>query len=200
MVDSASLLLVEDDRLVASALGRGLRSLGYGVDTARGLRSARAKLECGRYGGIVVDLALPDGCGSALLAAVSRVRPRPTAIVISGCLTAELGVAVAGLCDAVLPKPLTHVQVAKALGRARRPTHDAVAAYAHSQALSPKEGDALREAIAGGTSNDQARRLACEVTTLNTHWRRIFQKTGIRSKAEVIAAVLIQVTSQREPP
>lgn len=54
------LLIVEDEKDVASALSRGLKRSGYSVDTAENGNSAKEYLEIYGYDLMVLDLNLPD--------------------------------------------------------------------------------------------------------------------------------------------
>lgn len=60
-------LLVEDDADIADALSRFLRAEGHAVDHAGDLAAAEAALDVVRFDAILLDLALPDGSGLALL-------------------------------------------------------------------------------------------------------------------------------------
>jgi response regulator NasT len=53
---NARLLLVDDDRLVLTTLGRGLQNAGYAIDTAESAEDAEALL----VGGLRPDLAILD--------------------------------------------------------------------------------------------------------------------------------------------
>ena len=61
-------LLIEDDRLVASGIVAGLRLLGLTVDHVDTAAQARAALAASHFDVCVLDLGLPDEDGMALLA------------------------------------------------------------------------------------------------------------------------------------
>ena len=67
---SRRVLLVEDDRVLRSALREALSVEGYAVRTAASLADARAQLQHTSPGEdvdlVVLDLGLPDGDGQAL--------------------------------------------------------------------------------------------------------------------------------------
>jgi len=65
MKRSKRVLIIDDDRLLASALRRLLR--GNEVESERTLAGARAQLERGQFDLVLCDLNLPDGHGSDLL-------------------------------------------------------------------------------------------------------------------------------------
>ena len=61
-------LLIEDDRLVASGIVAGLRLLGVTVDHVDSAAQARAALGTSQFDVCVLDLGLPDEDGMAVLA------------------------------------------------------------------------------------------------------------------------------------
>lgn len=62
------LLIVEDDPILSDGLSVGLGLSGFTVDTVETLADARAALETSDFGGVVLDIMLPDGSGLDLLA------------------------------------------------------------------------------------------------------------------------------------
>ncbi|MDP2430800.1 MAG: response regulator [Pseudomonadota bacterium] len=61
------LLLAEDDPMIGASMVRGLKLAGFVVDWVRDGRSARAALNGGGYGLLLLDLGLPQLDGVALL-------------------------------------------------------------------------------------------------------------------------------------
>lgn len=81
------LLIVEDEKELASALGRGLKSFGYAVDTANDGLSGEQMAIAVNYDLIILDLTLPEkdglevcnflrenGCTSAIIMLTARNR------------------------------------------------------------------------------------------------------------------------------
>ena len=100
------LLLIEDDRMIATDLKQALVAAGYSVDWAEDGVAGQEALVQGGYTAALLDLGLPRRSGLELLAE-ARGRGDPTPILI---LTARDGVAdrVAGLdlgADDYLQKP-----------------------------------------------------------------------------------------------
>src|SRR5215218_4887132 len=62
------LLLVEDEPLLARHLRRGLQEEDYAVDLAATGREAQERIEGTEYDLVVLDVMLPDGLGTDLLA------------------------------------------------------------------------------------------------------------------------------------
>ncbi|MDP1628529.1 response regulator transcription factor [Parvibaculum sp.] len=66
------LLVIEDNRRLATLVAKGCRQEGFAVDICHDLDSARAALEAVRYDACILDLSLPDGDGLELLASLRR--------------------------------------------------------------------------------------------------------------------------------
>lgn len=99
-------LLVEDDRILGSAVRDAVAAESHAVDWARTLEDARLCLEVASYNLILLDLMLPDGSGLTLLAGL-RAKAADTPVII---LTAKDQVSdrIAGLnagADDYLVKP-----------------------------------------------------------------------------------------------
>jgi DNA-binding response OmpR family regulator len=89
--DSATILLVEDDGVLATFLADNLAADGYEPVVADTLRDGRRVLEFRRPDLAVVDLGLPDGSGLELIERVrradgvmSRIDPELPLVVLSG--------------------------------------------------------------------------------------------------------------------
>lgn len=82
---SRRVLLVEDDRVLRSALREALSVEGYAVRTAASLADARAQLQHTSPGEdvdlVVLDLGLPDGDGQALLSDLRRSSHTPVIVI-----------------------------------------------------------------------------------------------------------------------
>ena len=77
------LLLVEDDAALADALASFLRGKGFAVDRAGTLADARAALPVARWSAVLLDLQLPDGDGSTLVAQIKRLAPETAVIMLT---------------------------------------------------------------------------------------------------------------------
>ena len=100
------LLVVEDDRMFAELIRRGLKEEGYAVDVAGDIAEGRRLAFVQEYDAILLDVVLPDGTGLQLAAAL-RDQGRDTPILM---VTGENGTAdvVHGLdvgADDYLTKP-----------------------------------------------------------------------------------------------
>jgi CheY-like chemotaxis protein len=105
-----SVLVVDDDELVAGVVQRMLDAVGGRIDVAPGLAAARIALAEHDYGAVVVDLRLDDGHGADLIPELRRRGIRT--VVLSG----EGGRSVAG-AHVTLAKPVeTSVLIAAVTG------------------------------------------------------------------------------------
>ena len=102
------ILLVEDEPLIASFVGRGLRAEGYATSVAIGGDEAVAELRARDWDLVILDLMLPGLDGFGVLATALEVDAHLPVLVLS----AQTGVATkvaaldAGACD-YLAKPFS---------------------------------------------------------------------------------------------
>jgi DNA-binding response OmpR family regulator len=89
--DRATILLVEDDGVLATFLADNLAADGYEPVVADTVRDGRRELEFRRPDLVVLDLGLPDGSGLELIERVrradgvlSRIDPELPVVVLSG--------------------------------------------------------------------------------------------------------------------
>ena len=106
-------LVVEDDRMIAKGLERGLRQEGHAVDAVADGRSAAAALRSGTFDLVLLDLGLPERDGLAVLREL-RARGDSTPVIV---LTArdEVSDRIAGLdagADDYIVKPFDLDEVA----------------------------------------------------------------------------------------
>ena len=119
----ARLLVIEDNRDLASLLARGLEAAGFTVDSVYTAGDADHVLATNRYALVVLDLGLPDGDGLAVLHAM-RLKQNSTPVLV---LTARGGIEdrVKGLgegADDYLVKPFAFEElVARIHALLRRP-------------------------------------------------------------------------------
>lgn len=78
-----SILLVEDHASTALAVSKYLKAIGYDVEVASDVASARRLAADRAFDIIVCDIQLPDGTGWELMRGLNRTRPIP-GVAISG--------------------------------------------------------------------------------------------------------------------
>ena len=78
------ILVVEDDKAVASFVKRGLESEQYAVDAAADGEEAQALIEAAGFDLIILDLVLPKVDGLDVLKYIRIRKPSPPVLILSG--------------------------------------------------------------------------------------------------------------------
>ena len=102
---ACTILIVEDDPLIREGLVRLLAKLGYSTIAVETVAEALTKLDGATY--VILDLNLPDGIGTTVLARI-RAEHRPIRVAISSGTTEQtvLEEARKHQPDAMLEKPI----------------------------------------------------------------------------------------------
>ena len=199
-----STLLVEDDgatrAYLLDALNRivALQPVNFAVDVASGMRA----LERFRPKLLLVDLGLPDGEGTQLIAMAAKMEPRPEVLVISslgdeshvvraleagasGYLLKDetpeaIGIAALKVLDGESPiSPAIAVHLLKRF----RP----VAAPAPQEhPLSDREVDILKLIAKGLRHDEVADTLGLRYSTVVSYVRDIYRKLAVHSRTEAL--------------
>lgn len=125
---SARVLLVEDDRSIATVIGEALREEGHDVVTCADLARRDALLAERGFDVMLTDVMLADGDGLASIAAVRAAAPDMPVIVLSAQNTLDTAVrASESEAFEYFPKPFDLDELVRAVGqaaatRAGRPT------------------------------------------------------------------------------
>ena len=208
-------LVVEDEPLIQQRLARILAQLGYQPDMlcfASTLAAARQLAAQRHYALALVDLGLPDGNGTALIAALRAQDATMGILVISAWSTEEaiLQALRAGATGYLL-KERDDLEVMLSIRSvlrggapidpfiARRvmiefqqqPVLSAVApmaAASEDDALSPREIDILQQVANGLSHRETAERLHISRHTVEAHIRNIYRKVAVNSRLRAISA------------
>jgi PAS domain S-box-containing protein len=101
-----SVLVVDDDPDILTALKDLLEFEGYQVDRAGSCRDAVACIERSRYHAVLLDLGLPDGNGLSVLQTVQEANPALPVIVLTASTSSEISSrSLSGGAFAYLAKP-----------------------------------------------------------------------------------------------
>ena len=206
-------LVVEDEPLIQQRLARILAQLGYQPDMlcfASTLAAARQLAAQRHYALALVDLGLPDGNGTALIAALRAQDAAMGILVISAWSTEEaiLQALRAGATGYLLKErdDLEVILSIRSVLRggapidpfiARRvmiefqqqPASPAVApmaAASEDDALSPREIDILQQVANGLSHRETAERLHISRHTVEAHIRNIYRKLSVNSRLRAI--------------
>ena len=119
MPDSASILLVDDDRHLVESMAHWLRETSHEVETAATLDQAKAALRQGQFDLVITDLRLEAEDGFELIAYTRQNYPDSSVLVVTGYATPETAVQAvrAGAFD-LLTKPLIDDELTLAIQRA----------------------------------------------------------------------------------
>jgi DNA-binding NarL/FixJ family response regulator len=203
------LFILEDDEATRASLVRrlhgkpGLRVWGE----AGSLAEADVLLSAGKPDILLVDLQLPDGDATELIARQAALRPELPVLVIS-VFGDELRVvrAIEAGARGYLLKDDAGDDIAQAVTRAvagESPLSPAIARHlirrlrpeasrgpnapaAMEPVLSKREFEVLRLASKGLTYQETAQLLEVSVNTVGTYTRRIYQKLSVGSRAEAL--------------
>ena len=115
-------LVAEDERRVADAIGRGLRREGLGVDLAHDGLSALLKARAGDYDVLVLDRNLPELHGDEVCRAVAAEQPGTRILMLTALgETEDLVEGLALGADDYLRKPFAFAElVARVIALGRR--------------------------------------------------------------------------------
>ena len=80
---TATVLVVEDDELIASSLVRALQSKGYEASSTPTVAAAIASITQATPDLVLLDLGLPDGDGDEVCTVVARRHPDVPVIVLT---------------------------------------------------------------------------------------------------------------------
>lgn len=106
-----TILVVEDSRYASEAMRLLCLRSGARIRRADSLKSARRHLQVYRPSAIIIDLGLPDGSGTDLIAELDKAVPRvPIVLATSGDIDADAGALAAG-ADGFLEKPVTSLAI-----------------------------------------------------------------------------------------
>ena len=116
---SARVLLVEDDRSIATVITEALREEGHDVTICTEVARRDALLAEGRYDVMLTDVVLADGDGLASMAAVRKHAPSMPVIVLSAQNTLDTAVrASESEAFEYFPKPFDLDELVRAVGQA----------------------------------------------------------------------------------
>ena len=202
----ARALIVEDDPVFSSLLNRILQEdAGFeGAVTAGSLAEARKVLRGDSFPLVLLDLGLPDGRGTELLADIPEesctivitVFGDESAVIDAMAQGADsyllkddpaLGKSIVAALDgesSLSPAVATHLlsswrRLTGASGRVKRISKDTV--------LSPREAEILQHFAEGLSYCDTASRLGISRHTVADHVKSIYRKLTVNSRAEAVS-------------
>lgn len=205
-------LVVEDDALIQQRLRQILGSLGYQADMlhfASGLGPARQLAAQQRFALALVDLGLPDGNGTELIAELRSSDPVMGILVISAWSTKEaiLNTLRAGATGYVLKErddlevtlsirsvlrggapidPFIARRVITEFQQQQAPAEPPAAADSDA-VLSTREINILNQVASGLTHREIAERMFISRHTVEAHVRNIYRKLAVSSRMRAVS-------------
>jgi len=81
-MSTATILVVDDERLICWSIQQTLQAAGYEVSVAETAAEAMSRFREIRPDVVFLDICLPDGNGMALLRRIKQEQPQHTAVVV----------------------------------------------------------------------------------------------------------------------
>jgi two-component system, LuxR family, response regulator FixJ len=195
-MNSASVLLVEDEAAARELLARGLSRLGYRV-TGVGDGADAVPLLHKPWDVVVTDLQMPRLDGLRLLDEVNRLCPRALRVVITSFADKDKVVAVLNLgADYLLEKPFGVDRLAGILDRLladRSGTSDSMAQFFQRRLLglplTVRERDLVSGLLKGQSNKELAISLGIGEQSVKNALSAIYAKLGVQSRTELFHAV-----------
>lgn len=203
--DESRRILVIDDALdFSNSLCRLLRDTGACVTPALTLCDAlrriadwpRTPFDC-----VLLDVRLPDGLGTTLLAPLTSVEPPPAVIVCTAYFDEIIALASHAFGAIPFPKVAGDATVLRRLllgvGVARHAIHSGqgvklehvVTQVANQAHLTPSEANTLRLLVLGGNADDVARHFAVGSSYARAEVRALLAKCGAESAHDLALAI-----------
>jgi DNA-binding NarL/FixJ family response regulator len=197
-------LVVEDHPLLADALEASLsREEDFDVTVANDSKRARPLLEQG-VDLLILDLDLPDGFGTDLIADANKGNPGVKVLVYSGTsdhdeIRSVLRAGVAGFLhksaaswsvNASARQVLAGHQVLDRVALDAARTHEQAMEAASEARLTQRELDVLTRLAKGDHTDQVARALGMSPETVRTHLKAIYRKLKVDNRSAAVAVAL----------
>ena len=170
--DGPSLMLVEDDAMLAEALSRSLSRRGYVVEICHSIEAARQRIEQCPPEYAIVDLRLPDGSGLNIVRALAAADPATSIVVLTGYASIATAIEAVKLgATNYLCKPVDGETVACALKNQQAPCGNADSEADDSMAVPRLEQEHIARVMAQNNSN-----ISATARALGMHRRTLQRK------------------------
>jgi DNA-binding NarL/FixJ family response regulator len=203
-------LIVDDDAPLRRVLSRFFRTLSLEVWEAKSVAESLPLLD-GEPDLVITDVRLPDGSGQRVVEIASKKRPSPVIVAMSGLASAREAFALAQSGARIyLTKPFAERELVEGIAdvcqEARRAAMSmtsvtsgsadvdlavSLALFAARYSVPEREMELVRLATAGVPRNRCPGMLGISENTCKTLTRRLLQRCGARSLAQIPRLVLI---------
>lgn len=203
MPSTRSMLVVEDDPLVAAMLERVFRRFAEAV-VARSCNEAAKALDTrAEWHAIIVDVGLPDGSGLDVLAAARTRFQDVPALVLTGEPDAHAANRAFDLNAHFLRKPASIARLTRflhahrtPLGALERRVDALVDEWAARYGLSEAEADVLLRAVRGESRMEIAEARSTSPETLKKQIASLLSKTQNATLLDAVARALRELASR----
>jgi DNA-binding NarL/FixJ family response regulator len=185
MTSSPPVLVVEDERLLASGMKRMLGGIG-GVEIVSTVAAAMQQLSPGHeWSALIVDVGLPDGDGLDVARAARAALPLLPILVLTGRNDHRTINEAHRLRADFQCKPADTNEIVRFVQEAQSFAHvpeesltQAVDELIHECMLTPREASLVRASLLPLSRQELLSRLGVTENTLKTHVKRVLKKTG----------------------
>lgn len=201
-----TVLLVEDDELVATTQAASLRRLGAVSEHAADLKTARDRLRSQLWDGAILDVGLPDGCGLELLKELRLHQPTTPVLVQSALGDRTLPNDAFKLDAHFVYKPFGRDELKAFLDRLHRRRRQRQQRFdrvlnrlEHEHEVTAAEREVFAEALGGKSYREIAEQRGTSMNTVKTQVRSLLQKTGTRSLPQLVSIVVGDILDEQSP-
>jgi FixJ family two-component response regulator len=204
-IPQPTVFVVDDDPAMRASLRWLIESVGLAVQTSSTAQEFLSSYDPSAPGCLVLDVRMPGMSGLDLQAEMAARRIELPILIITGY--AEVPIAVramkAGAFD-FIEKPFSDQtlldRIRKAITldlNARREREELTAALKRLANVTPREHDVMDRVVAGKSNKLIAAELGLSMKTVEVHRKRVMDKMGAESLAELIRLVVL--TSKKRP-
>jgi len=138
----ATILIIDDDRMICRALGDVVLSMGHSVQHALRLKEGLAKVATGEVDLVFLDVYLPDGDGLKAIPSFRQAPSTPEVIIITGHgVTDGAEIAIRSGAWDYIQKPLSVEEITLALKRVLQYRDEKQTGKSPSTGMKSKQGN-----------------------------------------------------------